>query len=200
MKLIKNIFGACWAIWGIVVFTSTLLIIIIPVVFTFGVKDPKGAEMFRKISKAWMNVFLLLIGSPLKVRGKKYFEKGKNYGWPVISYGINYDGKILTPYTSKDGMEQPLVKWIPSIAPSGLTVVTGDKYPAWKGDILMGSLRFKYLNRVHLNGNVPGDQEALLKNVGRVRFVTIGPDGYVYVGVEEPGYIFRLLPVETLKK
>ncbi|MEO5581848.1 MAG: PQQ-dependent sugar dehydrogenase [Saprospiraceae bacterium] len=125
-------------------------------------------------------------------------EKGKNYGWPTISYGINYDGKVMTPYTSKEGMEQPLVKWIPSIAPSGLTIVTGDKYPAWKGDILMGSLRFKYLDRVHLNGNVPGEQEALLKNIGRMRFVVMGPDGYIYVGVEDPGFIFRLLPTDKL--
>ncbi len=97
MKLIKNIFGALWAIWGIVVFTSTLLIIIIPVAFTFWVKDPKGAEMFRKISKAWMNVFLLLIGSPLKVRGKKYFEKGKNYV-VVCNHNSLMDVPVTTPY------------------------------------------------------------------------------------------------------
>lgn len=164
-------------------------------IWSYGHRNIQGLFIHPETGVLWAHEHGPRGGDELNI-----IEKGKNYGWPVISYGINYDGKIMTPYTAKEGMEQPLVKWIPSIAPSGLTVVTGDKYPAWKGDILMGSLRFKYLNRVHLNGNVPGDQEALLKNIGRLRFVTIGPDGYVYVGIEEPGFIFRLLPVNDVPK
>ncbi|MEP7267965.1 MAG: PQQ-dependent sugar dehydrogenase, partial [Saprospiraceae bacterium] len=124
-------------------------------------------------------------------------EKGKNYGWPLVSYGINYNGKIMTPFTTKEGMEQPKVKWVPSIGPSGMTIVSGDKYPAWKGDLLVGSLRFKYLDRIHLEGTTPGAEEPLLKNLGRMRFVKMGPDGYIYVGVETPGFIFKLEPVNA---
>lgn len=124
-------------------------------------------------------------------------QKGKNYGWPIISYGINYDGTILTPLTKQDGMEQPLTYWVPSIGPCGATFVTGDKYKAWKGDMMVTSLRFMYLNRCKLNGNKIVSQENLLKNIGRMRFVEMGRNGYLYVGVEESGYIFRLMPLEN---
>lgn len=97
MKLFKNIFGACWAVWGVLIFSATLLIIIIPIALTFGIKEPRGAEAFRRISKAWMNVFLLLIASPLKVRGKKYFEKGQNYV-VVCNHNSLMDVPVTTPY------------------------------------------------------------------------------------------------------
>ncbi len=164
-----------------------------PTIWTIGHRNPQGMIIHPETGVIWSTEHGPRGGDELNI-----IQKAKNYGWPIISYGINYDGKILTPYTIRDGMEQPLVKWVPSLGPSGLTVVTGDKYPAWKGDLLMGSMRFKYLNRVDLNGNVPGEQEALLKNIGRVRFVEMGPDGFVYVGVEDPGFIFRLLPVSPV--
>lgn len=162
-----------------------------PTIWSYGHRNPQGMRIHPETGVIWATEHGPRGGDELNI-----IEKTKNYGWPVISYGINYDGKILTPHTAKEGMEQPLVKWIPSLGPSGLTIVTGDKYPTWKGDILMGSLRFKYLNRVHLNGNVPGEQEHLLKNLGRVRFVEMSPDGYIYVGIEEPGFIFRLMPID----
>jgi len=159
-------------------------------IWSYGHRNIQGMALQRETNTIWTHEHGPRGGDELNVP-----EKGKNYGWPVISYGINYDGTILTPLTHKEGMEQPIVRWVPSIGPSGMTFVTGDKYPGWKGDILMGSLRFKYLNRVHLHGRAVDEQENLLKNTGRVRFVEMGPDGYVYVGVEEPGFIFRLLPV-----
>ena len=162
-------------------------------IWSYGHRNIQGLFYDAATGILWANEHGPRGGDELNI-----IQKGKNYGWPVISYGINYDGKIMTPYTSKEGMEQPLIKWVPSIAPSGMTIVTGDKYPTWKGDILLGSLRFKYLDRVHLTGDVPGDQEPLLKNVGRLRFVKMGPDGYIYVGVEDPGFIFRLVPSEPL--
>lgn len=159
-------------------------------IWSYGHRNMQGMALQRETNTIWTHEHGPRGGDELNVP-----EKGKNYGWPVISYGINYDGTILTPLTQKEGMEQPLVRWVPSIGPSGMTFVSGDKYPAWKGDILMGSLRFKYLNRVHLNGRAADGQENLLKNIGRLRFVEMGPDGFVYVGVEDPGYIFKLIPV-----
>ena len=123
-------------------------------------------------------------------------DPGKNYGWPAISYGINYNGKIITDKTALPGMEQPLHYWIPSIAPSGTAFVEGNKYKGWKGDLLVGSLRFNYLNRCKIkDGKIVGE-ELLLKNIGRMRDVRMGPDGYIYVDVENPGYVFKLVPVE----
>ncbi len=120
---------------------------------------------------------------------------GRNYGWPVISYGINYDGSVFTDLTAKEGMEQPLKYWVPSIAPSGMAFVTGNRYPAWTGDLLVGSLKFKYLDRcIVRNGQITGD-ELLLQNLGRMRCVATDRDGYLYVGVEEPGFVFKLVPV-----
>ena len=89
---------------------------------------------------------------------------------------------------------QPELYWIPSIAPCGMTYVSSDKYPAWKGDFLVGSLRFKYLNRCDMNNGKVVKEEKLLTNIGRLRNVFEGADGYIYVGVENPGVVYRLLP------
>jgi glucose/arabinose dehydrogenase len=122
-------------------------------------------------------------------------QKARNYGWPVITYGLNYNGTVLSKLSTQEGMEQPELYWLPSIAPSGMAFVTGERYKGWKGHLLVGSLRFKYLNLCKVNGNKITDQEILLRNVGRVRDVRMGPDGYIYVSVENPGAIFRLIPV-----
>jgi glucose/arabinose dehydrogenase/cytochrome c553 len=122
---------------------------------------------------------------------------GTNYGWPLTSYGINYNGKTITDKTTAPGIQEPLLYWIPSIAPSGMAFITSDVYKPWKGALLVGSLRFKYLNLCYLDGNKVTSQEKLLKNIGRVRDVRQGPDGYIYVGVEDTkGSVYRLVPVK----
>lgn len=164
-----------------------------PTIWSYGHRNPQSLSIHPETGAIWENEHGPRGGDELNL-----IEKGKNYGWPVISYGINYNGKIMTPFTSREGMEQPKAKWIPSLGPSGMTIVTSDKYPSWKGDILMGSLRFQFLNRVHLVGNNPDEQERLLKKIGRVRMVEQGPDGFIYIGVEDkPGCIFRLIPVNA---
>ena len=120
-----------------------------------------------------------------------------NYGWPVASYGINYNGQIITDKTKAPGITEPIHYWIPSIAPSGMAFITGDIYKPWKGAVLVGSLRFKYLNLCYLDGNKIVKEEKLLKNIGRLRDVRMGPDGYIYVAVEKPAAaIYRLIPVK----
>ena len=120
-------------------------------------------------------------------------QKGKNYGWPVITYGINYSGSTITDETARDGMEQPLYYWVPSIAPSGMAMVSSDTYPDWEGNLLVGSLVFQYLERLVLENNKVVYREKLMEGLGRVRDVRQAPDGYIYVAVEGKG-IYKLVP------
>ena len=121
---------------------------------------------------------------------------GKNYGWPVITYGINYIGTKITDLTHQEGMEQPLRYWVPSIATCGMEIVTSDKYPAWKGNILSGSLKFNYLHRDVFDEN---DQlikeEKLFPDIGRMRSIEQCVDGYIYFSLEDPGKIYRIVPM-----
>ena len=113
----------------------------------------------------------------------------KNYGWPVISYGVNYNGTKFTDITEKEGMEQPQIYWVPSIAPSGMDFVTSSKYGNLKGDLLVGSLKFGYLHRCVMKDNKIVEEKKMLEGIGRVRVVRQGPDGFVYLGVEGKGVL-----------
>lgn len=124
-------------------------------------------------------------------------EPGRNYGWPVITYGLDYTGALVSPFTEREGMEQPVVQWTPSIAPSGLAVYRGDKFPAWVGDLFVGALAHKHLRRVDLddNGQVVGQEQLLTKLNERIRDVRVGPDGYIYVTTDAvEGRVLRLEP------
>jgi aldose sugar dehydrogenase len=121
----------------------------------------------------------------------------KNYGWPVITYGMDYSGAYVSPYTQRPGLEQPVIYWTPSIAPSGLAMYRGEKFPAWKGDLFVGALAFKHLRRVHLDerGNVMNQEELLNDLHWRIRDVRAAPDGYLYVCTDEAdGRVLRLEP------
>jgi glucose/arabinose dehydrogenase len=122
--------------------------------------------------------------------------KGKNYGWPVITYGINSDGTPITDKTSMPGMEQPVTYYVPSIAPCGMTKISGDKYPGWKNNILIGALALTHLSRVEIAGNGEVKKEKLLEKEGRFRAVVQSPDGYVYAATEGPGKLIKLIPVK----
>lgn len=123
-------------------------------------------------------------------------EPGKNYGWPVISFGREYTGGRIGEGTAKAGLEQPVYYWDPSIAPSGMTFYTGDKFPAWKGSLFVGALKFQLLARLEVDGNRVVKEERLLKGLGqRIRDVVQGPDGYLYLLTDEDdGRILRLEP------
>ncbi|UZR99330.1 PQQ-dependent sugar dehydrogenase [Chondrinema litorale] len=121
-------------------------------------------------------------------------KAGANYGWPVISYGINYDNTILTEDTAKAGMEQPMHYWDPSIAPCGMAFVTSEKYPHWKNNLLVGSLKFRYLARCEVQDGKVVHEEKILDTMGRVRAVEQAPDGYIYVAMESPGLLVRIFP------
>ncbi|WP_266202538.1 PQQ-dependent sugar dehydrogenase [Pontibacter kalidii] len=159
--------------------------------FSYGHRNIQGMALHPQTGAMWTHEHGPRGGDEVNIA-----EKSKNYGWPVISYGINYNGTVLTELTRKEGMEQPLYYWVPSIGPSGMAFVTGSRYKNWEGDLMVGSLRFQFLSRLKMDGNKILSEEKLLKNIGRVRDVKMSPDGYLYVAVEQPGVIYRLVPVE----
>jgi len=163
----------------------------IPSIWSYGHRNPQGTCIHPVTGELWITEHGPKGGDELN-----QVKPGRNYGWPVICYGINYDGTILTPLTEKEGMEQPNFYWLPSIGPCGMTFVSGDRYKKWTNNILIGSLSFQYLERVVLSGNSVMHREKLLEGIGRVRNVVMSPEGYVYVAIENPGKILRLMPVE----
>jgi glucose/arabinose dehydrogenase len=162
-----------------------------PSIYSYGQRNPQGLTLNPFTGAIWETEHGPRGGDEINI-----IQPGRNYGWPVISYGINYDGKPITNISKKEGMEQPISYFIPSIAPSGLTFVNSDKYPAWKGNLMIGSLRFNYLNRCVIKDNKVVSQEKVLVNLGRMRNVELGADGYLYVGTENPGMVFRLMPTK----
>lgn len=163
---------------------------VMPTIWSYGHRNPQGLVKHPETGVLWSHEHGPRGGDELNI-----INKGLNYGWPVISYGINYDGTIITEITEKEGMEQPIIQWTPSIAPCGMTFVTGEPFKVWNNSILTGSLSFRYLVRNEIEGNKVVHQEIILREIGRVRNVDMGPDGLVYVAVENPGVIFRLTPV-----
>lgn len=157
-------------------------------IWSFGHRNPQGLVKNPLTGEIWEHEHGPRGGDELNI-----IKKGKNYGWPVITYGINYSGTKITDETSKSGMEQPVHYWVPSIAPSGLEFVSSDKYPEWKGNVLAGSLAFQYLERLELKDNKVVYREKLMDGMGRVRSVRQAPDGYIYVGVEGKG-VYKLIP------
>lgn len=162
-----------------------------PSIYSYGHRNPQGTSIHPVTGELWVSEHGPKGGDELNL-----VEPGLNYGWPVISYGINYNGTIFTELTEKEGMEQPVFEWTPSIAPCGMTFVTGDRFMNWENNLLVGSLSFQYVERVAVEGNAVTHREKLLEGVGRVRNVVMSPDGYVYVAIETPGLILRLIPIE----
>lgn len=162
----------------------------IPSIYTYGNRNPQGLAMQPSSGIIWEDEHGPRGGDEVNI-----VRKGKNYGWPIISYGIDYTGIPITNKTTMEGMEQPELYWIPSIGPGGMVFVTGNRYPAWKGDLMASSMRFGYLNRCIMNGTKITGEEMLIKNMGRMRDVDQSPDGYLYISVEK-GYIFKLVPVK----
>lgn len=162
----------------------------LPSIWSYGHRNPQGNVFHPVTGELWETEHGPKGGDELNL-----VKPGLNYGWPVISYGINYDGTILTALKEKEGMEQPVHQWTPSIGPCGMTFVTGNRYKGWENNILVGSLSFKYLERVVLKDRSVVKREKLLEDIGRVRNVVMGPDGLVYVSIENPGKILRLVPV-----
>ena len=165
-----------------------------PEKYTLGNRNIQGAALHPDTGELWTHEHGPQGGDEINI-----MRAGVNYGWPVITYGANYViGTKIGEGTRKAGMAQPLHYWVPSIAPSGMTFYTGDKFPRWRGDLFVGALRDQMLVRLRLDGEQVVSEERFLKNVlGRIRDVVEGPDGYLYLLTDESnGVLVRLEPAE----
>jgi glucose/arabinose dehydrogenase len=152
--------------------------------YSYGHRNLQGLAVHPETGEIWEHEHGPRGGDEINV-----IEAGKNYGWPVITYGINYNGSQITEEVAKEGMEQPLHYWVPSIAPSGMAFVTGDRYAGWENDLLVGSLKYSYVKLVHLDGKTVTGEQDIIRNIGRVRDVRMGPDGYIYASIEGTGLV-----------
>ena len=157
-------------------------------VYSYGHRNPQGMAKNPTTGEIWTHEHGPQGGDEVNIIGA-----GKNYGWPIITYGINYNGSQITDETSREGMEQPVTYWVPSIAPCGMTFVANSKYEGWDGNLIVGSLKFAYLVRLVIKDNQVVKEEKIAEGIGRVRNVEMGNDGYLYVGVEGKG-LYRVLP------
>jgi glucose/arabinose dehydrogenase len=161
-----------------------------PEIWSYGHRNAQGAMLHPATGQLWTVEHGAMGGDELN-----HPEAGRNYGWPVITYGVDYSGAKIGEGTAKAGMEQPVHYWDPSIAPSGLLIYSGDAFPAWKGSYFVGSLKFGRLVRLELAGDKVTKEERYLADRGfRVRDVEQGPEGFIYV-VTDQGVILRLEPV-----
>ena len=157
-------------------------------IFSFGHRNPQGLTIHPLTGSLWEHEHGPRGGDEINLP-----EKGKNYGWPEITYGINYIGTKITDKTEKKGLEQPIYHWTPSIAPSGMTFSSSKVYPEWKNNLFVGSLKFQYLERLVFKEKKVIYREKLFNEIGRVRCVKEGPDGYLYFTVENKG-VFKIIP------
>jgi len=161
----------------------------LPTIWTYGNRNPQGLAQHPVTGDLWEAEHGPRGGDELNL-----IQSGRNYGWPVITYGMNYDGTPLTDRMTQQGMEQPVIHWTPSIAVCAIDFYTGDRFPRWKHHLFVGALAQQELRRVEIQDRRVVHQEVLFKNVGRIRDVVNGPDGYLYVAFNEPGRIARLVP------
>lgn len=162
-----------------------------PEIFSYGNRNPQGLAVHPSTGELWAHEHGPRGGDEVNI-----IRAGANYGWPVITHGVAYSGFKIGEGTRKAGMEQPVHFWDPSIAPSGMAFYTGDAFPQWQGDLLVGALKFQLLVRLELDGERVVDEERLLEqDLGRIRDVRQGPDGNIYLlAGEGGGVLVRLSP------
>jgi len=166
-----------------------------PEIYSYGHRNIQGAALHPETGRLWIHEHGPQGGDEINIP-----EAGKNYGWPVITYGVNYgSGTPIGEGTHKTGMQQPIYYWVPSIAPSGMAFYSGDRFKPWKGNLFVGSLKFQLLVRLELDGEKIIHEERLLEGkFGRIRDVRQGPDGYLYLLTDEDdGQLIRLIPAES---
>jgi glucose/arabinose dehydrogenase len=161
----------------------------IPSIWTYGNRNPQGLDLHPVTGELWETEHGPRGGDELNI-----IRKGVNYGWPVITYGMNYNGTPITDITHKEGLEQPVIHWTPSIAVCGIDFYEGGKFPNWKNDLFVTGLARQELRRITIKGRTVAEQEVILKGIGRVRDVASGPDGFLYVILNKPDKIVRLEP------
>lgn len=160
-----------------------------PTIFAYGIRNPQGLAIHPVTDQLWETEHGPLGGDEVNL-----IQAGKNYGWPVISYGRNYDGSVITQWVEKEGVQQPIYYWKPSIAVCGMDFVTGSMFEKWRNHLLVTALKYEEVRLLDVKDNRVMHDEVILKNAGRVRDVACGPDGAVHVVLNNPGTILRLIP------
>ncbi len=163
-----------------------------PTIWCYGNRNPQGLTRHPVTGDIWEAEHGPRGGDEIN-----WIRKGLNYGWPVICWGMDYDGAPISDFTAKEGMEQPVTYWTPSIAVCAVNFYTGDKFPNWKYNLFATALAQQELRRLVIDGHQVVEQEILFKNIGRVRYLITGPDGCIYVALNAPDRIVRLEPVES---
>jgi aldose sugar dehydrogenase len=164
-----------------------------PEIWSYGHRNPQGLALHPTTGRLWEHEHGPRGGDEVNI-----IEKGKNYGWPVIGYGIDYNGARIHASTHKDGMEQPIWYWVPSIAPSGMTFAQASAIPAWRNSLFVGALAGEILVRLELDGEKIAKEERLLHDLReRIRDVRQGPDGALWLATDNSaGRILRVLPAK----
>jgi glucose/arabinose dehydrogenase len=160
-----------------------------PSVFSFGHRNPQGMAKHPATGEIWTHEHGPKGGDEINI-----IKKAANYGWPLITFGKNYSGTSITDKTHMQGMLQPQWQWTPSIAPSGMRFVTSDKYPQWRGHMLVGSLKFQYLLLMEIENDTVVSQQKLFEDTGRLRSISESPNGDIYIGTDGNG-IFKIVPI-----
>ncbi len=162
-----------------------------PEVYSYGHRNVQGLTVHPYSGAVWA-----MEHGPKGGDEVNLLKKGANYGWPKITYGIDYDGDIISDKTRMAGMEQPVLYWDPSIAPSGMVFYQGKPFADWDGDLLVGALKFTHLRRIEMNNGQPGNQHEYLKDRNeRIRDVDVGPDGFIYVLTDaSDGKLLKIKP------
>ena len=167
-----------------------------PEIWSYGHRNIQGIAIDPATGNVWTDEHGPQGGDELNLE-----RPGRNYGWPVIGFGVNYrTGNAIHSGTHREGMEQPMHVWVPSIGISGAMFYTGDRFPAWKGNLFIGGMVGEQVGRVTIAGEKVLSRETLLPGVGRVRDIRQGPDGFIYLVTEDedgkPTPVVRLEPVE----
>jgi aldose sugar dehydrogenase len=168
---------------------------VLPEIWSYGHRNAQGMAVHPETNEVWQNEHGPQGGDELNL-----IQPGVNYGWPVIGHGVQYrSGEAIHEATHRDGMEQPVHFWTPSIAASGLLIYTGDAFPGWRGNLFVGGLAGQQLARLTLDGHRVLNEETLVQRMGRIRDVRQGPDGFIYLAIDHRGGdrtpIVRLEPV-----
>ena len=163
----------------------------LPEIYSYGHRNAQGMAVHPATGEVWQHEHGPRGGDEVNI-----IKPGANYGWPRVTYGEEYTGGEIGIGTDAPQFESPVIHWTPSIAPSGMSFYTGERFPEWRGDIFVGALAGKHLRRLELEGRRVVDQEVLLKNrIGRIRDVEVGPDGRLWLLTDEDnGALYRLEP------
>ena len=157
-------------------------------IYSYGHRNPQGMFKHPITGEIWTNEHGPRGGDEINI-----IKKGKTYGWPKITYGINYSGTTITKNKSLPDMEQPLYYWLPSIAPSSFEYISSNIYPNWNGSLIAGALVFSHIERIGLKNNKVVSRSKIAEGLGRPRDVKQGPDGFIYASIENKG-VYKILP------